>query len=475
MAKTYAQILSEIGLKIDTTGNHGTSGQDVLDCLVDLLDFANENQGGGGGTSNFNDLTNRPSYNGVVMTGSTNIIPGIPDAPSDGTEYLRKDGVWVHPTGGGSGSANAVEYVPQILTDGQKMTARENLDLPYSEEGQVNYVEWDGDTTGLPYATIDGENIGLYRISTDHPMAQALGEIGFLASDGEYLGGITSEDMVFGNNCYMFLQTGFAVAEQDGATYIDPEYPDEVMTFPYSGIYMVGDAGDVYMKKIIAQNSVFTGTIYHTLDVDYIPSVRVNVRIDEDVDPPLLIADRGYDELRDLVDRGFNVYMALTLPGIPAAGILYLEGVSTEEGMSFISEWAIVYYYPNGELEMDERGGFITEDNIRDYAHQRYFATKNDNNEYVLQNVNPTGFYDRLNNGGGYDVYITLHILDETPSRTINFYWAGVYEPNSLSSWTFIGWDFDSSFVPTMYILKFVQGASYPTASLTKHTLAISQ
>lgn len=29
--------------------------------------------GGGGGTSNFNQLTNRPKYNGVTMTGSTNI------------------------------------------------------------------------------------------------------------------------------------------------------------------------------------------------------------------------------------------------------------------------------------------------------------------------------------------------------------------------------------------------------------------
>ena len=29
--------------------------------------------GGSGGTSNFNDLTNRPKYNGTTMTGDTNI------------------------------------------------------------------------------------------------------------------------------------------------------------------------------------------------------------------------------------------------------------------------------------------------------------------------------------------------------------------------------------------------------------------
>ena len=32
-----------------------------------------EGGGGGGGTSNFNDLTNRPKYNGSAMTGDTNI------------------------------------------------------------------------------------------------------------------------------------------------------------------------------------------------------------------------------------------------------------------------------------------------------------------------------------------------------------------------------------------------------------------
>lgn len=34
--------------------------------------------GGGGGTSNFNELSNRPKYNGSAMTGDTN----IPVAPS---------------------------------------------------------------------------------------------------------------------------------------------------------------------------------------------------------------------------------------------------------------------------------------------------------------------------------------------------------------------------------------------------------
>lgn len=42
------------------------------------LDAIAEGGGGGGGTSDFNDLNNRPKYNGTAMTGDTN----IPIAPT---------------------------------------------------------------------------------------------------------------------------------------------------------------------------------------------------------------------------------------------------------------------------------------------------------------------------------------------------------------------------------------------------------
>lgn len=38
-----------------------------------LAAIAEGGGGGGGGTSNFNDLSNRPKYNGSAMTGDTNI------------------------------------------------------------------------------------------------------------------------------------------------------------------------------------------------------------------------------------------------------------------------------------------------------------------------------------------------------------------------------------------------------------------
>ena len=57
------------------------AGEDVtipekpLSRLEQYLEAIAENGGGGGGggTSNFNQLTNRPKYNGVTMTGNTNI------------------------------------------------------------------------------------------------------------------------------------------------------------------------------------------------------------------------------------------------------------------------------------------------------------------------------------------------------------------------------------------------------------------
>lgn len=81
---TNSQTFTYVG----ETGDYYTKSQvnDLLDDKQDLLTAGDgitieeesgalviSSTGGGGGTSNFNQLTNRPSYNGVTMTGSTNI------------------------------------------------------------------------------------------------------------------------------------------------------------------------------------------------------------------------------------------------------------------------------------------------------------------------------------------------------------------------------------------------------------------
>lgn len=85
--------------------------------------IAENGGGGGGGTSNFNQLTNRPKYNGTTMTGSTNIprvvntafvgttgtsagTAGLVPAPAttDAGKFLKADGTW--DTAGGGGGAD---------------------------------------------------------------------------------------------------------------------------------------------------------------------------------------------------------------------------------------------------------------------------------------------------------------------------------------------------------------------------------
>ena len=62
------------------------------------------------------------------------------------TYFFRKQ------SGGGGGSSNAVQYTAQTLTDTQKMQARANQGLYYSETvPEQTVVTWDGDTTGLDY------------------------------------------------------------------------------------------------------------------------------------------------------------------------------------------------------------------------------------------------------------------------------------------------------------------------------------
>lgn len=52
--------------------------------------------------------------------------------------------------GGGGGTSDAVQYVPQTLTEAQQMQARKNQGLYYTETSPEQLVvEWDGNTDGL--------------------------------------------------------------------------------------------------------------------------------------------------------------------------------------------------------------------------------------------------------------------------------------------------------------------------------------
>lgn len=146
----------------------------ILDAIERIEEIEGGGGGGGGGTTNFNQLTNRPKYNGSVMTGSTNIpkvttysagtnisisngkisatdttythftgtngqadgVAGLVPAPvaADANKYLKSDGTWA--TVSGSGTDKYLEDVE--LTIEQADTTPNVLTV---DETNTNYVE----------------------------------------------------------------------------------------------------------------------------------------------------------------------------------------------------------------------------------------------------------------------------------------------------------------------------------------------
>lgn len=110
---------------LNVLGNGGT-GDEFRGCcntktqsyILDAIDRINALQPGG--SSDFNDLENRPQLNGVAMTGNTNITDftgtdganagtqGLVPAPTaaDADKFLKSDGTWATAGGGGGGNTN---------------------------------------------------------------------------------------------------------------------------------------------------------------------------------------------------------------------------------------------------------------------------------------------------------------------------------------------------------------------------------
>lgn len=65
--------------------------------------------------------------------------------------------------GGGGGTSDAVQYVPQALTEAQQMQARLNQGLYAQRSKTGGEIVWDGDTTGLE--TIDLGDLVAYKVA----------------------------------------------------------------------------------------------------------------------------------------------------------------------------------------------------------------------------------------------------------------------------------------------------------------------
>lgn len=119
---------------LNVLGNGG-SGDEFRGCcntktqsyILDAIDRINAIQPGG--TSDFNDLSNRPQLNGTAMTGNTNITnftgtdgtnagaQGLVPAPAaaDADKFLKSDGTWA--TAGGGGGPTVVQTTGTSTTD----------------------------------------------------------------------------------------------------------------------------------------------------------------------------------------------------------------------------------------------------------------------------------------------------------------------------------------------------------------------
>ena len=148
--------------------------------------------GGGGGTSDFDQLSNRPKYNGTAMTHETDIVSftgtdgntagtaGLVPAPAttDDGKFLKADGTW--DTAGGGGPT-VVQSTGNSTTDVMSQDATTKLLYP--------------DITGNPYKMVIGEGyINSKRGVTINGRLENAG------LDGIAIGGTNNSPAVIGAN-----------------------------------------------------------------------------------------------------------------------------------------------------------------------------------------------------------------------------------------------------------------------------------
>lgn len=243
---------------LNVLGNGGT-GDEFRGCcntktqsyILDAIDRINAIQPGG--SSDFNDLENRPQLNGVAMTGNTNITnfvgtdgqtagaQGLVPAPAttDADKFLKSDGTWATAGGGGgdtvysdkstSASANGGSvYIGNkdssqvVQTDPTNAnTARYFVALPWTNtaQGRNGMVNILGAATGVGSVAV-GQNA-----KTDWQEGVAVGP-GAHAYDqgsiaiGPYCAATGGDDIAIGR----FAQTGLGgygvyVGYSDGSSH----------------------------------------------------------------------------------------------------------------------------------------------------------------------------------------------------------------------------------------------------------------
>jgi len=161
---------------LNVLGNGGT-GDEFRGCcntktqsyILDAIDRINAIQPGG--TSDFNDLENRPQLNGTAMTGNTNITnftgtdgtsagaQGLVPAPAaaDADKFLKSDGTWATAGGGGGDTVYSSKSTSASATGGAVYIG--NLDSTQTEQIDPTNANSSKYFIALPYNnTTQGRN-----------------------------------------------------------------------------------------------------------------------------------------------------------------------------------------------------------------------------------------------------------------------------------------------------------------------------
>lgn len=160
--------------------------------------------------------------------------------------------------GGGGGTADAVQYIPQELTESQQMQARKNQGLYYSEGGGEDVtLTWDGDTTGLE--TIGG----LYKVSGDAPSASEVKSVSMIQNGTEqtYEVGVSPTQIVE-------VEGGYAIGDLVCLVITEDEVSIHGTTYTKGIWFVYGNENNRTSQLVYGQ----TETV-HQIPAKYIPSM----------------------------------------------------------------------------------------------------------------------------------------------------------------------------------------------------------
>lgn len=152
-------------------------------------------------------------------------------------------------SGGGGGTSDAVQYIPQELTSPQQMQARKNQGLYYSEGGGEDVtLTWDGDTTGLETIA------GLYKVSEDAPLASEVKSVSLIQNGVEqtYEVGVSPAQIVE-------LEGGYAIGSLVCLVITADEVSVQGTTYTKGIWFVYGNENNRTSKLVYGQ----TETVHH--------------------------------------------------------------------------------------------------------------------------------------------------------------------------------------------------------------------